>query len=170
MSLPFQTIYDYFAKAMVAKGLGDRQVPPMIFFVETKHARITDVTPLDGAEVFMTSPRAKDVLSQFLNYMVPKLPPMAALVVISEAYIRTMTAGPNGDMPTREHASLEDDPLAHEVVMISVYSPEGTRIGHLPIRAGRKLEYAPVMDNAYTHAVGRLVVPPSVAPAGATKH
>lgn len=173
MTFPFEAVHDQLARAIIAKGIPkNAMMPPGLLIVSVDGSQIVDVTPMP-AETFLESLATKQLLNRFLNITVPRLPANTCLALISEAYHRTVEK--TGDITNSkdlkaEHNipdSLEDDPLAIEVVSIQLFRPESMRVGALPIRPDRTLEYRP-LDEPHEVASGRFV-PESTKPPKAAK-
>jgi hypothetical protein len=157
----FETVYEYFARICVEAGLPkDGEHPPMMFLVQTLDDQIVSAKDLPTVHFFRDN-AGKDRLGMLLSMIVPNLPANMCLVLMSEAYVRTLQAEPGekikdararGNVPQ----SLADDPQAEEVLLIQIYRPGETRMGRLPIKPDRSLEYRP-LEEQHTWAEGRLV-------------
>lgn len=170
MTFNFELVYEFFARKIMESPMPNGGFPPMLFGVSVVDGTVKDIIPIDVRELFVAETQGKDILGALLSTLLQSAAPDACFVLITEAWIRSVTltdkqsfAEERKKLPT----SLENDPLAEEVLMIHIHRPEGSRIGNLRLLPGPKLEYRPLTP-AFAWAEGRLV--PNAAPPGTTKH
>ncbi len=169
---PFQTVYDYFAMPLVTHGLSSELFDPMMCTVAMIDDKIVACTPLPRVERFFRNGGGKDALGMFLRTSMALIGDSAyCLVLMSEAWYKSIQNSDNKPLKdVRPRGSLENDPDAQECIMITIYRPEGTRMGTLFINPDRSLTYSPLHNS--TSIGGRLSTHPDREdlPEGMTQH
>jgi hypothetical protein len=173
MTFSFDKVYKAVTDMVLAKGLPqDDIVEPTLIVAqingdEVKLVRGPSIAPLFNQSM---GTRGKDMLGAMIDSIMTHLPDDMCVVMISEAYRRSIKLEEGMSVEEARNmapASLVNDPLADEILMVQMYRPGMQRMGSLPILPGRVLKYADMEDKAVT-SEGRLA-PASCNPEKATK-
>jgi len=157
---PYEEVYKHFAEPIVKNGLPEETMNPMMWIVNTDWKKITDLelAPEEQTAKYFRDYGGKTALGKVIRLSVSEIGTNPyCIVLISEAYQKMVNKPSEEQLPQVRKGSLENDPEAEEVVMISIYRPEGTRMGVLPIAADRTVKFAPLYENS-VH--GRLTTHP----------
>jgi len=173
MNFPFKEVYEHFALPLCTMDLTDGIFPPTIAIVKTEKGKIVNVEILPELAVglFFRSSEGKANLGQFIRESmghIGKLP--YCLVLMTEAYYKTVISTPETDIEALGKSSLTNDPEAQECVVITIHTPDSVQMGYLPFDTNRKLKFVPLEMNI--KATGRLTNHPEKddLPAGMNVH
>lgn len=148
MEFPFDTVYRYLVAPLIEKGMPDEVLEPTLMLVHASSGAVNAAEVLPMGRL-IERPDTRSVLA-WIEVMRTTLPADSCFVLIAETFMRSMAARPGETIDQarqRGPSSLANDPEAVEMVVIQIYRPNATRVGMLPIRPGRKLEYAPLRDH-----------------------
>lgn len=154
-AFPFAAVHDYIFHQLVQTGLPASGIfRPMLLLAKNDGGAIqTNLLP--SIDHFFHSSNSKDTLGQVIRKIVPLLLFDTCLVMISEAWCKTVA--PGAQQPPRK-GSLEHDPDAESIIMLMFYRPGITQHSRFPIKAGQPV-YAP-FDDQSTKISGRLSLNP----------
>lgn len=157
---PFDVVYEHFARRAVDAWVVEenRPKPPMMFTVAVEDGELLGVIPYPVHPLF-SSERGKDMMGLLLERIVPKIPDGACMVLMSEAWVLFKPYKPGDPLPERSEGSLGDNPESRECVLVNIYRPRVSRVGHLMVGADRKLVYSP-LETGYISMGGRFMPEP----------
>ncbi len=160
MEFPFQTVYDHFARPIVTMGLKEKMFDPRMFLAFMRGNEIDRITELPHIERFFGSEGGKDTLGMFVRTSMAMVGDMEiCMVLMSEAWYKVIPNSDNKPLKdVRPRGSIANDPDSQECIMITIYRPEGTRMGTLYINPDRSLTYSPLHKS--TSIGGRLSTHP----------
>lgn len=173
MTFSFDKVYKAVTDMVLAKGLPqDDIVEPALLVAKIEGDEVTLLRGPSIAPLFDRSmgTHGKEMLGVMIDSIMGQLPDNMCVVMISEAYRRSIKLEEGATIEEARKqapASLVNDPLADEILMVQMYRPGKQRMGSLSILPGRVLEYADMESEAIT-SEGRLS-PPSCNPESPTK-
>lgn len=155
---PYEAVYKHFADPIVKNGLPKIDMTPMMWIVNTDWEKITDLTlaPEEETVKYFRNSSGKDALGKVIRLSVAEIGTNPyCIVLISEAYQKIVDRQHLKEQGKRD---LSRDPEATQVVMISIFRPEGTRMGTLPIATDRTVKFEPLKTDGKVS--GRLTTHP----------
>jgi hypothetical protein len=173
MTFSFDKVYKAVTDMVLAKGLPqDGIVEPALLVAKIEGDEVMLMRGPSIAPLFDRSMgvHGKEMLGTMLDSIMGQLPDDMCVVMITEAYHRSvkLEKGMSVEEARKQApASLVDDPLADEILMVQMYRPGKQRMGSLPILPGRVLAYADMESDAIM-SEGRLS-PQSCNPESPTK-
>jgi hypothetical protein len=147
MTFPFDAVYDFFAHPIIESYSGKGLIRPSVICAFVHEAMVvhTEFMPERLMDFYFGTETGKDALARMQKATLSVLPKgRSCIVVIAETYVRKLEDGEAYDSQP-----LKDDPKAHEAVVITIRTHDKLRFGQMPILADRRIEYQPLIPEAF---------------------